>query len=180
MNHVALVIPGVDRLGGAELQVLELARGLHERGWRVTVIAMSGTGGDAGAGLIADGLGFLTLGMRKGLADPAGWIKLHRWLRHHKPDVLHAHLPHAAWMVRWSRLLAPVRVVCDTVHTSSRGTIGRQLGYRWSNWLGDAESAVSEGAAAACLSARMVSADRLVVIPNGVDTGRWKPLAPEW
>ena len=178
MNHVALVIPGMDRLAGAELQVLQLARGLHRRQWRVTVIAMSGSGGDAGAGLIADGLGFLTLGMRKGLADPAGWIKLHRWIQRQKPDVLHAHLPHAAWMVRWSRLFAPVRVVCDTVH-SSRGTIGRQLGYRFSNWLTDAESAVSEGAANACLSVRMVSADRLVVIPNGVDTGRWKPLPPK-
>jgi glycosyltransferase involved in cell wall biosynthesis len=179
MNHVALVIPGIDRLAGAELQVLHVALGLHERKWNVTVIALSGTGGEAGRELVAAGVNFLTLGMRNGLADPPGWIKLHQWIKRHRPDVIHAHLPHAAWIVRWSRLFAPVRVALDTVHTSSCGTLGRRLGYRYSNWLVDAVTAVSGGAATAYCSARMVSADRVVVIPNGVDTCCWNSVPSE-
>jgi glycosyltransferase involved in cell wall biosynthesis len=176
MNHVAMLIPGIDRLGGAERQVLQLARGLREHKWQVTVIVLSGTGGEAGPQLIAADVDFFSLRMRKGLADPSGWIRLHRWLRRNKPDVVHAHLPHAAWMARWSRLAAPVRIVLDTVHTSSPGTVGRQLGYRFSGWLADAVTAVSEGAADAYLTARMVARDRLVVIPNGVNTRVWKSL----
>ena len=86
MSHVALIIPGLDRIGGAERQVILLAKGLCRRGWRVSVVALSGSGGDAAAELVGAGAGFLSLEMRKGLADPRGWIRLHRWLRQQKPD----------------------------------------------------------------------------------------------
>jgi len=85
LSHVALVIPGLDRIGGAERQVILLAKGLRRRGWRVTVVALSGTGGDTAAELSAASIGFLTLRMRKGLADPCGWIRFNRWLRRESP-----------------------------------------------------------------------------------------------
>jgi glycosyltransferase involved in cell wall biosynthesis len=169
MNHVALVIPGLDRIGGAERQVVLLAKGLRRRGWKVSVVVLSGAGGDAAAELLAAGVGFLTLRMRKGLADPRGWIRFNRWLTHEAPDVVHAHLPHAAWLARWSRLAAPVRVVIDTLHSSSTGTLGRKMGYRWSGWLADRVTAVSHAAAFAHLSSAMVSPSKLIVLPNGVD-----------
>jgi glycosyltransferase involved in cell wall biosynthesis len=175
LNHVALVIPGLDRIGGAERQVILLAKGLHRRSWKVSVVALSGAGGDAAAELTAAGIGFLTLRMRKGLADPRGWIRFHRWIRYQSPDVMHAHLPHAAWLARWSRLAAPVRVVVDTLHTSSTGTNGRKLGYRWSGWLADRVTAVSQAAADAHLSCSMVSRNKLIVLPNGVDGDVWRP-----
>ena len=178
MSHIALVIPGLDRIAGAERQVILLAKGLQRRGWRVSVLALTGAGGDAAADLIAAGAGFLSLQMHKGLADPRGWIRLHRWLRRESPDVVHAHLPHAAWLARWSRLAAPVRVVVDTLHSCSTGSLGRRLGYRWSGWLVDRVTAVSHAAAAAHLSARMAIAGKLVVLPNGVDVEAWRPNAP--
>ena len=178
MSHIALVIPGLDRIAGAERQVILLAKGLRRRGWRVSVVALTGAGGDAAAELTAAGAGFLCLQMRKGLADPRGWIRLHRWLRSESPDVVHAHLPHAAWLARWSRLAAPVRVVVDTLHSCSTGSLGRRLGYRWSGWLVDRVTAVSHAAAAAHLSARMAIAGKLVVLPNGVDVEAWRPNAP--
>ena len=177
MSYIALVIPGLDRIGGAERQVILLAKGLSRRGWRVSVVALSGNGGDAAAELAASGAGFLSLKMRKGLADPRGWIRFNRWLRHEAPEVVHAHLPHAAWMARWSRLAAPVRVVVDTLHSCSTGTAGRRLGYRWSGWLADRVTAVSEAAADAHLSAAMVVESKLTVMPNGVDVEAWKPDA---
>jgi glycosyltransferase involved in cell wall biosynthesis len=130
MSHVALIIPGLDRIGGAERQVILLAKGLRRRGWRVSVVALTGSGGSAAAELVATGAAFLSLEMRKGLADPRGWIRFNRWLKRENPDVVHAHLPHAAWLARWSRLAAPVRAVVDTLHSSSTGSLGRQCGYR--------------------------------------------------
>jgi glycosyltransferase involved in cell wall biosynthesis len=175
MIHIVFMIPGIDRTGGAERQVIQLAKGLRRRGWRVSVIALSGTGGDNAAELIDSGIAFESLGMRKGLADPRGWIRFHRCLRRERPDVVHAHLPHAVWLSRWSRLAAPVRVLVDTLHTTSTGTVGRQLGYRWSNRLPDKVTAVSQAVADTHIEARMVTADKLLVIPNGIDVEQWRP-----
>ncbi len=151
---------------------MQLARGLRQRGWRISVAALSGNGGDAAASLISDGVGFASMQMRKGLADPRGWVRFNRWLEKERPDVVHAHLAHAAWFARWSRLAAPVRVVLDTLHSSSTGTIGRRLGYRFSDWLPDEVTAVSHAVANAHLSARM--ARRITVLPNGVDVEHWR------
>lgn len=175
MNHVALLIPGLDRIGGAERQLMLLAKGLRGRGWRVSVVALSGTGGDAAAELAGAGIAFLSLEMRKGLADPRGWLRFHRWLKQEKPGVVHAHLPHAAWMARWSRLATPVRVVVDTLHSSSTGTGVRRMGYRLSDWLSNEVTAVSHAVAAAHLAAEMAA--KITVIPNGVDMDAWRPDA---
>ena len=175
MNHVAFVVPGLNRIGGAERQTMLLAKGLLSRGWQVSVVALTGSGGHAAADLAAAGAAFHTLEMRKGLADPRGWFRFRRWLKQNAPDVVHAHLPHAVWLVRWSRLATPIRVVIDTLHSSSTGSRGRQLGYRFSNWLPDRVTAVSQAVSAAHLAARMVSGQKLLILPNGVDVQAWKP-----
>ena len=120
---------------------------------------------------------FLSLEMRKGWADPRGWIRFHGWLRRERPDVVHAHLPHAAWLARWSRLAAPAPVVIDTLHSSCTGPLGRRLGYRLSGWLPDRVTAVSQAVADAHLSAGLVSRRTLSVLPNGVDLEAWRPDA---
>src|SRR5208337_1686245 len=179
MSHAAVMIPGLDRLGGAEQQAIALAKGLRRRDWRVSMVALSGTGGDAAAELEGAGVRFLSLQMRKGLADPRGWLRFHSWLRRERPDVLHAHLPHAAWLARWSRLAAPVPLVVDTLHSFSTGTRGRHFGYACSRWLTDHVTAVSEAAAASHLAAGMVSESKLSVVWNGIDIDRWQPDAQE-
>jgi len=171
------MIPGLDRLGGAEQQAILLAKGLRRRDWRVSMVALSGTGGDAAAELEGAGVRFLSLQMRKGLADPRGWLRFHSWLRREQPDVLHAHLPHAAWLARWSRLAAPVPLVVDTLHSSATGRIGRHFGYACSRWLTDHVTAVSQATAASHLAAGMVSESKLSVVWNGIDVGRWQPDA---
>jgi glycosyltransferase involved in cell wall biosynthesis len=167
------MIPGLNRVGGAEQQTILLARGLAQRGWRVTVLVLSGDQGTATTLLESRGVQFLSLKMRKGLADPRGWLLLHSWLRRERPEIVHAHLPHAAWMARWSRLGAPVRVLIDTLHSSSTGTAGRQIGYRISDWLTDKVTAVSSAVADTHLAARMVSAGKLVVLANGINLDQW-------
>jgi glycosyltransferase involved in cell wall biosynthesis len=173
--HVAMVIPTLDRIAGAERQVMLLAAGMRRRGWRVTVVALSGKGGSAADELREAGVQFLSLGMRKGLADPRGWTRFIGWLRRRKPDVVHAHLPHAAWLARWSRLFAPGPVVIDTLHSSSTGGVGRHLGYRLSRGLPDQVTAVSHSVAESHLAIRMVREQAMTVLPNGVDVDKWRP-----
>jgi len=177
MSHIALVIPTLDRIGGAEQQTILLAQGLQARGWQVSVVALSGSESPACAALLAHGVTFLSLCMRNGLADPRGWIRFHRWLRRTKPDIVHAHLSHAAWLARWSRLAVPVRVLVDTLHSSSTGTKGRRLGYHFSKWLPDRVTAVSHAVAETHLAAHMVRPRYFQVLPNGIDPGQWQPDA---
>jgi glycosyltransferase involved in cell wall biosynthesis len=177
MSHVTIAIPGLDSIGGAERQAMLLAKGLRRRGWRVSVVALSGSGGAAAEELRSVGVAFISLEMRKGLADPRGWIRFHRWLRRERPDVLHAHLPHAAWLARWSRLAAPVPVVIDTLHSSHTGSLGRRAGYRCSMRLTDHVTTVSHAAASAHLAAGMVGGNNLTVLGNGIELDAWAPDA---
>ena len=126
MKHVAYVIPTLDRIGGAEQQVIRLANGLAGRGWKVSVITLAGTGGEIRQRLNSAGIGFRSLEMRKGLMDPCGWIRLHSWIRQNRPDIVHAHLPHASLMARWSRLAAPMRILVDTIHSPATGGVAPQ------------------------------------------------------
>ena len=175
MSHVALLIPTLDRVAGAERQVVLLARGLAQRNWRVSLVSLSGNGGDAAADVRHAGAEFLTLDMRKGLADPRGWFRFHRFLRSQTPDVVHAHLPHASFLARWSHVTCPHPVLIDSIHTSATGGFGRRLGYVCSQWLPDRVSVVSQDAAAAYRSAGMVSPRSMILIPNGVDVEFWRP-----
>jgi len=89
--------------------------------------------------------------------------------------VVHAHLPHAAWLARWSRLAAPVPVVIDTLHSSCTGRRGRQIGYGCSRWLPDHVTAVSRATAASHLAAGMVRKESLSVLGNGIEVEGWQP-----
>ena len=179
MSHAAvmMMIPGLDRIAGAERQAMLLAKGLRRRGWGMSMVALSGSGGAAAAELRDAGVGFASLEMRKGLADPRGWIRFHRWLWRERPDVVHAHLPHAAWLARWSRLAAPVPVVIDTLHNSYTGPLGRRIGYGCSCWLPDHVTAVGHDCAASHLADGMVSENNLSVMENGVELDAWRPDA---
>ena len=59
MSHAAIAIPGLDRIGGAERQAMLLAKGLRRRGWRVSVVALSGSGAAAAVELRDCGVAFL-------------------------------------------------------------------------------------------------------------------------
>jgi glycosyltransferase involved in cell wall biosynthesis len=175
MTRIAFVVPGLDTLGGAEIQVVLLAKELRKRGWQVDVVVLSGTGDKVAIELKAGGVGFTSLEMRKGIADPRGWVRMNRWLRRETPDIVHAHLPHATFVARWSRILAPVRAVINTVHTVHAGPLGRRLGYRWSDWLSDGTTAVCEEVASACRSHALTPRNKLDVVPNGIETSKWRP-----
>ena len=175
MMHIVYLIPSVDRIAGAERQLILLASGMARRGWRVTVIALSGKGGHAADELTANDVSFISLEMRHGLADPRGWNRLRRWVTSAQPEILHAHLPQAALMARGIRLLTPVRVVVDTIHSPAVGSKLRHLGYRVTSRIPDCVTAVSQTTTRTKLGARKNDHAALIVVPNGIDTGFWKP-----
>lgn len=175
MQSIVILLPSIDRIGGAERQALVTARFLKLRGWRVTVAVLTGSGSQTAPSLIEDGIGFFSLHMRKGVLDPRGWLALRRWLRENHPDVVHAHLPHATWMARGSRILTAVPLQLDTLHTSVIRSGLQKLAYRLTSGIPDCVTAVSRGVANSYVKAGLIASDRLFVIPNGIDTAHWSP-----
>jgi glycosyltransferase involved in cell wall biosynthesis len=169
---VALVIPTVASVGGAERMVLELASGLAERDWRVTVVALSGDAPpERRAWMTERGVSFLSLGMRKAWIDPRGWRAFYAWQRSERPDVLHGHLAHGAWFVRAARRLGVGRVaVVDTLHSTRVGGRWTVWLYRATSGLTDRVTAVSEAARRAAMEAGM--AREIIVVANGIDGSR--------
>ena len=172
--HVAFLIPTLNRLGGAERQVMLLAKALAGRGLPVSVIALSGTGGQSAIDLRSNDVQFLSLHMRKGLADPRGWLRFRSWIEHNRPDVLHANLPHSVLMARWSRFGAPIRVLVETIHSPATGGLLRGFAYRTSVGQPDLVTAVSRPAADPWLIGGIANKNRLAILPNGIDLDFWR------
>src|SRR5262245_40419267 len=93
-------------MGGAEREICHLAEEFQRRGWAVTAISMLPMQPPI-ADLAGIGVQTSSLGMRLGIPDPRGLVRLARLLRRFRPDVLHAHMVHANLLGRLSRLLAP-------------------------------------------------------------------------
>ena len=166
--RTAILIPTLDQIGGAERQVLMLAKELSARGHQVTVIALSGNGGSSSLELAVAGVDFVSLEMRKAWVDPRGWSRYLTWAIQAKPDLVHAHLPHATWFARCTRLVVPVRVLVDTIHTSNTGGRARKLAYRITSPLTNQVTCVSQSAASKAITARMASTPSLAILPNGI------------
>jgi glycosyltransferase involved in cell wall biosynthesis len=174
-----MVIPTIEEIGGAERQLLLLAKELSARGWRVTVVALSGTAGAAATELAAAGVGYLSLEMRKAWIDPRGWRRYLAWAARNKPDIVHAHLPHATWFARCVRLLAPVRALVDTLHTSNPGSPARQRAYRLTNRLTNRITCVSASVASAAGAAGIAPRENLTILPNAVAIPDLPPCCPQ-
>jgi glycosyltransferase involved in cell wall biosynthesis len=61
------------------------------------------------------------------------------------------------------------------MHTAAEVPAARRMAYRLSAGLSDRVTAVSEAVAARCGEDGIASAERAVVMPNGIDTEVWKP-----
>jgi len=184
MIHLVFLIPTLERIGGAESQVLLLAEGLARRGWKVTLITLSGdalsrTESSGPRDRIRErletaGVTLLSLGMRKAWVDPCGWYRYLTWAHSNPPDIVHAHLPHAAWFARFVRLLVPVPMVVETIHTTRKVSTRGRLLTQLSNWLCDRTTCVSEAVAQSALRASAIPTRKLTVLPNGIQ------LNSEW
>lgn len=168
------------RVGGAQRQLTDVAIRLAERGWRVSVVSMVPPAAQALVGeLVGAGIPVQDLGMRLGVPDPRGTLRLVALLRRERPDVLHTHLVHATLLGRVVRTLAPVRVLVSTIHGIGEASRWREWGYRLTRRASELTTHVT--AAGADHYARLgASRDgRVEVVPNGVDVSRFRGLSEE-
>ncbi|MEV7521622.1 glycosyltransferase [Streptomyces sp. NPDC091371] len=162
-------------VGGAEQQLRLLLRHMP---MRCDVLTLTNPGPVA-EGLRADGVRVVHLGMH-GNRDLGALPKLVRFIRRGRYDLVHTHLYRACVYGRLAARLAGVGAAVATEHSLGEGEIeGRPLTggvralYLASERLGAATVAVSDTVAAR-LEAWGVPAERVHVVPNGIEAVRFR------
>ncbi len=162
--------------GGAETQVYLLARTLRARGHEVQVVTMTPPQAYL-EDLTARGIEVVDLGMRVGVPDPRGIVRLVRAWRAFAPDLAHAHMIHAVLLARVARPFARVPVLVSTAHNLTEGARWRELAYRWTDRLGDLTTNVCQAAVDRYVRVGAAPAGRIVRMPNGIELGAFGPDA---
>lgn len=155
-------------LAGAEMQVLQLARGMRRRGHEVQILSLTPPG--AVAQLAAEeGLTVDSLHLRRRSGMLRAVLGVARTSARVRPDVLHSHLVHSNLLSRLSRVLSPVPALISTGHSVREGGDWSLRAYRLTDGLCDLTTSVSRLALQRYLRARAVPADKLRYVANGLD-----------
>jgi glycosyltransferase involved in cell wall biosynthesis len=159
-------------MGGADQQILILARAMRARGHQVRIVALAPLG-PMGLEARTEGIPVDSLDLRRNLGILSRPFRLIRMIRAWRPDVLHSHMVHANLLARAVRPLARVPALVSTIHSINDGGWARMAAYRLTNWLVDRYTIISHTAAERYVAIGAVPAERLQVIPNAVDTQRF-------
>jgi glycosyltransferase involved in cell wall biosynthesis len=178
------VIVGLE-VGGAELMLQRLLRAqLHTSANRHVVLSLTSVG-PVGAQLREQGITVIPLGMRSAVHAPAALFRLVRRLRQLRPDIVQTWMYHADLLGGLAARLAKVPAVIWGVRTTDVAKGGSRV-TPMIRWLCARLSAViPDKIVCAADAARRLHvavgyrADRMLVIPNGVDLGKWNPASED-
>lgn len=172
--RIALVATGLD-IGGAEMQVRDLAIGLKSRGHEVSVTSLLVPRALVDE-LEAHGVPIQHLGLVRSGRSVIGAFHaifaLRRLIRKAQPDIVHAHMVHANIATRLALAFTGSKVIC-TLHSMDEGGGARDLLYRLTNWGATINTTVSNAATRRFVSAGALPSDTRTVF-NGIDLARFE------
>jgi glycosyltransferase involved in cell wall biosynthesis len=110
---------------------------------------------------------------RRGIFDPGFILRLARWFREQRADVVHTHLFTADTYGRIAARLAGVRAVFSTVHATvvCEGTLRRSV-HRALSWASTGVVACSEEVGRVMRERDRLRASNLTVVSNGINIDR--------
>lgn len=163
--HVLHVVSSLE-IGGQERMILDLARGLKERGHRVTVLSLA----HGGALTRAFGTIPVVSVARRGGVEPSLTMAIADIVKELRVDAVHTHNPvaliYAGPAARWAKVPRLVHTKHGANPPRSRTDL---LARRAVLRLCDAYVAVSEPTAQVARTLDLVPESMLRVIPNGID-----------
>jgi glycosyltransferase involved in cell wall biosynthesis len=167
-------------LGGAQRQLVQLARGLKERGHRVCV-GIFYTGGPLIADLDRAGVPILHLN-KGGRWDTFGFLlRLRRAIGATRPDVVYSFVGSANIFAAFGRPLASPAKLVWSIRASDMDLAHYDLGHRFAYALErrlsrTANLIISNShAGREFAAANGFPATRVAVVPNGIDTNYFRP-----
>lgn len=154
-------------VGGAEMQVINLADRLDAAGHRVLVISMIS---DRALEPRSRSVQVESLDIEKTpLSLARGYARARRCIHRFAPDVVHSHMVHANLFARLLRISTHMpRLIC-TAHNTNEGGAALMWGYRLTDSLADLTTNVSQDAVDRYISCAAVSASKVIAVYNGID-----------
>ena len=173
--RLMLVTTGLTLLGGAEVQVVNMAVGLSRRGWDVEIVSMVPLTPPL-PDFRGEQVRVTSLEMKRGVPELKAFRRFLKEVRERRPDVVHSHMTHASLLTRLARPFCRMPVLLCTLHGHKMYSVkaggaaswGLELAHRLTDALADVTTAVSEAAGERYARIKAVSQKRLRVIPNGV------------
>lgn len=169
--------------GGAEMMLHKLLQNIDRSRFQPTVISLMGKG-EIGPRIEALGIPVHALGVRRGVPNPLVVFRLARLLRHLQPDVVHTWMYHAdllgglaAWLAGCRRVIWCLRHSNLSKSENKRSTLAVVKACAWlSRWVPRQIVSCSHRARQVHAAVGYVD-EKIHVIPNGFDLGRFMPDA---
>jgi glycosyltransferase involved in cell wall biosynthesis len=161
-------------MGGADQQVIYLARALLAKGHQVQVVSLTPLG-QMGLEAQAQGLPVHSLNMNRGVPEPKALLKFIHLLRRWQPQILHSHMFHANLMARMARMFTPIKVLVATAHNIKEGGRWREIAYRFTDPWCDLTTQVSQAGLERYIKVGVTPKQKIQFIPNVVDTQKFQP-----
>ena len=174
-GRVMMVSTALGVGGGAEEQVMLLSLGLRARGWKVKIVSLLPLS-LLSAELEESDIEIASLSMKRGIPDPRAMWGLIKELRGFRPDVVHCHMPQANLLARAVRPLRAFPVLISTLHNLTmervNGGSGRflEVAHGWTDRFCDLTTVICTPAVKSYLERGAVSAHKIAVFYNGVNT----------
>jgi glycosyltransferase involved in cell wall biosynthesis len=156
-------------LGGADRQILYLARALLANGFEVRLVSMTPLL-EMGRQAVGEGLPITSLEMKRGQADWGSFQRFVTILRDWRPHVLTSFMYHANLLGRLAGRWAGVPVIVTSIRSEQNGSAARDWSMRLTNWMDDSCTTNSNEVAESLRRRHLLpGGGKSSVIANGVD-----------
>ncbi|EJF7713360.1 glycosyltransferase, partial [Providencia rettgeri] len=153
-------------LGGAEKVVANLADQMYMQGYNVKIAYLKG---HVAVYPQSSDIEIIYLGLEKSKNFFSAAKKYRNLIQNYQPDVVHAHMVHANIFARVCRPLSSVPKLICTAHNSNEGGKLRMLAYKYTNFLSDLNTNVSQEATQSLIKRGAFTHKNLKTIYNGIN-----------
>ena len=165
-------------MGGADRQILYLARALLAQGYETRLISMTPLA-EMGREAVDGGLPIMSLEMERGRADWGAFQQLVTLLREWRPHLLTSFMYHANLLGRLAGRRAGVPLIVTSIRSERNGSAFRDWLMRLTNWMDHRCTTNSQQVAASLEQRGLLPPGKSRVIPNGVDVAALTASADE-
>jgi glycosyltransferase involved in cell wall biosynthesis len=155
-------------MGGADRQILHLARALIANRYEVRLVSMVPLG-EMGRQAVAEELPATSLNMPRGQMDWQAFRRMLALLHEWQPHILTSFMYHANILGRIAGRWTGVPVIVTSIRNERFGSKSREWVMRLTNWMDHSCTTNSRQVADSLRARRLIPGQKLRVIPNGVD-----------